>query len=113
MGIAATDDLDSVFVSVDTTSTGANTVYTPPASGSVTQALVYGVYTESDISTGALALEVTDGSTTIDLSVPGAGNEIAFGNTVALNRGDTLQINVVTSEAATTTNAVAFVAERK
>jgi hypothetical protein len=100
-------DSAGVYTSIDQNSTGSTTVYDPTGDGEVT-----GVFLENSGSTAELALEVTDGTDTARLAEPGAGNRLAFGETIRLGIGDSLQVNVLVAEGtAQTETAVAFTTE--
>lgn len=95
---------DAEYTSVDLNTTGTTTIY----NGSV-QGKVYGVFLHHSGSTAEFQLEVTDGTNTGILRVPGAGSSLEFGDTIAVDSGDDLQINVTVAEGSSLTGtAVVF-----
>lgn len=84
---------DVQYTSVDLNATGTTTVYNPDHDGEAK-----GVYMDHGGSTAEVQLEVTDGTNTAVLATPGAGNALEFGNVVALDGDQKLQINVTTAE---------------
>lgn len=85
---------------IDLNTTGTTDVYDPS-----TEALVHGVYMRNGGGTAVVRLEVTDGTNTAVLTPGQSGGEgIAFGDTIALDSGQKLQVNVTTAEGSSQTN---------
>ena len=89
------------YTSVDLNATGTTTVYTPSTDANVS------VFMENGGSTAEVNLEVTDGTDTAVLAQPGAGGSVEFGDVVALDGDQSLQINVTTAEGSALTGTVA------
>lgn len=92
---------DPIFTSVDLNATGTTTIYDADAN-----AKVYGVYMDHGGSTAEVQLEATDGTNTAKIDEPGAGNDLAVGDTLALDPSTDLQVNVTTAEGAALTGTV-------
>lgn len=101
-------DSDATYTSIDLNDTSTtSTIYDPS-----TDAEVSGVYMQNGGTSAEVQLEVTDGTDTSVLAVPGAGNSLEFGDTISLGDGDSLQINVTTAEGTAQANtAVVFKTE--
>lgn len=84
---------DVQYTTVDLNSTGTTTVYDPDH-----DATVQGVYMDHGGGTAEVQLEVTDGTDTAVVRTPGAGTALEFGDDLALDGGQSLQINVTTAE---------------
>lgn len=94
---------NAVFTSIDLNSTGTTTIWDPVSGKAV------GVYMNNGGATAEVQLEVTDGTNTAVLDVPGAGTNLEFGNEASLASSDSLQINVTVAEGSAQTNtAVVF-----
>lgn len=107
MGIVNTDELDTQYTDIDLNSTGTTAIASVPSDDVTDGMHVMGVYLKNGGSTAEVQLEVTDGSKTSVLAVPGAGNNLTFEGDVALSKDDTLQINVTTVEGSAQTNTAA------
>ena len=98
-----TTEADVGFTEIDLNDTNTtSTVYDPNTDGEI-----YGVFMENGGSTAEVQLEVTDGTDTAVLAVPGAGNDLAFSETIRISTTESLQINVTTAEGAAQTNTAA------
>ena len=95
-------DANTEYTTVDLNATGTTSIYAPSS-----DATVYGVYLENGGSTAELQLEATDGSDTVILSNPGAGEGLSFSDMHALGGDQTLQVNVTVAEGAAQTNTAA------
>jgi hypothetical protein len=105
-------DLTDVSGSAKYTSVDLNTVATTDLYSPSNDGMVYGVYLLNGGSSAEVDLVVTDGSSTATLQENGAGANMAFGDTLLLGSGDTLQADVVTKEGSAQTNtAVVITAE--
>lgn len=92
------------FTSIDLNDTSTTSTIFDPINGRAT-----GVYMENGGTTAEVQLEVTDGSNTAVLAVPGAGNNLEFSGEIHLDKSDSLQINVTTAEGSSQSNtAVVF-----
>lgn len=92
---------EPVYTTVDLNATGPTTVYDADH-----DATVYGVFMEHGGGTADYNLEATDGTDTAVLAQPGAGGSLEFGDTIAVDAGTDLQINVTTAEGAALTGTV-------
>lgn len=90
---------NATYTSIDLNDTSTTSTIFDPLEGRAT-----GVYLKNGGSTAEFQLESTDGSSTAVLAVPGAGNNLEFGNEVHLDNDDSLQINVTTAEGSSQTN---------
>lgn len=87
------------YATIDLNATGTTTVY-----DGATESEVYGVYLNNGGSTAAVNLEVTDGTDTAVLREKAAGENLEFGDTIRLDPGNALQINVTAAEGAAQSN---------
>lgn len=95
---------DVQYTTVDLNATGGQTVYDPDH-----DATVYAVHMTNPGGTAEIQLEVTDGTDTVIIQqVSGAGDNLHYNHTIALDGDQSLQINVTTAEgtAGTSTAAV-------
>lgn len=92
------------YSDVDMNDASAQDIYDPSA-----PATVYGVWLENSGSTADVELQVTDGSSTVDLTnLQGGGSDLRFTDTVTLSKGDKLRINVDTAEGSSQTDTAAI-----
>lgn len=91
------------FTSIDLNTADATTIYNP------IRGTVSGVYMKNGGSTAEVELQVTDGSNTATLAVPGAGNNLEFSGDIFVDKGVSVQIDVTTKEGSSQNNtAVVF-----
>jgi len=97
---------DVQYTTVDLNATGATTIYDPDH-----DATVYAVHLNNSGSAAEIHLEVTDGSSTVDLSTAQTGgDELSYTDPIPLDGDSDLQINVTAAEgAALTSDAAVFV----
>lgn len=93
---------DVQYTEIDLNATGSTTVYDPDH-----DARAYGVFMAHGGTTAEVQLEVTDGVDTAVLDEPGAGNALEFGDTIALDADQSLQINVTAAEGGALTETAA------
>jgi hypothetical protein len=84
---------DTVFTDVDLNADAVTTVADPD-----TDARVPAVYLANGGSTAEIQLEVTDGTDTVVVDDPAAGDPITHETDVLLDEGESLQVNVTTVE---------------
>lgn len=98
---------DAKFTDIDLNTSGATTIYDQSHGNTIS-----GVYMKNGGSTAEVELQVTDGSNTATLAVPGAGTNLSFEGVIECASADSLQIDVTTKEGSSQTNtAVVFIRE--
>ena len=84
---------DTVLTAVDLNASGTTSIADPS-----NDARVSAVYLANGGSTADVQLEVTDGTDTVVIDDPAAGNGIEHETDVMLDENESLQVNVTTAE---------------
>lgn len=94
------DNQDCEYTDIDLNDTSTtSTVYDSSGDAKISYVTLNNGGGSADVQ-----LEVTDGSSTVVLANPSAGNGFEFTSTLYLSAGDSLQVNVTTAEGSAQTN---------
>lgn len=96
-----------VYTQIDLNATGTTTIYDPEH-----DATVQGVHLENAGSSADVHLEVTDGTTTVDLTTAQtAGDAIRYVDPTPLDSDNLLQVNVLSAEGSSLTSDAAVLVD--